>query len=255
MSNGPVKDSRLDSHPLGVILDPRFAEPWTGSAAELVQECQTVKREAKDALRAIFSSPREVFPPEDNMAALQETIHSTNPAKSLLIVVVAQRLVWERAQSLWPTIQYQFRLFSELTRKLSHLMITVYARRQSAPSAVAKVLENHETGLRRLAYQVRFVYHELHDLGALSKEFFNSLSLGWAETGHIFSEPELRKTVDRIHLWSDQAAKIIRYHEESRQKTWEHHKENLDRHPVPVGVWYRFGNPPPRNEFEDLTGE
>jgi hypothetical protein len=68
---------------------------------------------------------------------------------------------------------------------------------------------------------------------------------GWENDDHSFSFAALQENVELIYEWSDAAEKIVRYHQESRQLTWEYCKENVEKYLVPESVWFKFGNPPP----------
>lgn len=257
MSKGPIADVVLKSHPLGVLLEPRFSfsEPWSGTANELVSRCDAIRTEAKAALQAIFENPKATFRPEDALTAIKAAELIPKHAKGLLAVVHLQRVVWERAKEQWPTIQYQYRLFSELTHDLSRLLVTVYSSIPTAPEDDSRALTVRHKLLRQLAYQVRFVYHELHDLGVVSRHFYGLLSTGWDDPNHDFSSEELNQAVNHIHEWSEATAKLAKYHRESREKTWEHWKEDLAKHPVPKSIWFRFGNPPSWQEVKGSIGE
>lgn len=254
-TKGQIEDVLLETHPLGVLSKPKFNAPWPGTAEECVKQCHVLRKEVKAVLQAFFSKSLEIFPPEDLVSAIEETVRSKDSVKHHLVIVLAQRLVWNRAKELWPTIQYQYKLFSELTRSLSHFLVTVFSKAQSAPDSIANVLNNQVPILRRLAFQVRFVYHELRDLGVLLKKFYSALPRGWDRPGHQLSALELAQAAGIIQEWCKQSTELIAYHEDSRFNTWINGKIDVDKHEVPLGVWFKFGNPPNWKEFEDMRGE
>jgi hypothetical protein len=152
VSKGPIADEPLTSHPLGVLLTPNFADPWSGPVSDLAKECMAVIRAAKDVLHAFMSQGEHQYSMEEDLQV--STLDEPASHGILLAVIHRQRTVWKCAKEIWPTIQFQYQLFSELVHKLSHMIIITHSSGLSAPEAIAKTLRNHRRRLERVCYCV-----------------------------------------------------------------------------------------------------
>jgi hypothetical protein len=251
-----VDNVQLKSHPFGTILTPNRSEPWEGELKELPSACAVVVQEASAALKAMYQSSNKSYSPHDKLQAQQDAeCADTSPShRPHLAVIYRQRIVWNRAKDLWPTIQYQLRLFVELIIKLANFVLILDSSMSSASGELADDLKKYLRRATRIAYRVRFVYQELNDLGVVSKEYYGRMTKGWEGSWCPSSLSELKDNIGIVLEWSEKAAAVSKYHEESRRRTWEHHRDVTKGRAVPEAVWYMFGNPSPLEDAVDIRG-
>lgn len=253
-ADGPVSAYNFVAHPLGPMTPSSFPSPWSGTPADLQDEATEIIKQCRSALHAYFSKPQPAYDPEDDARALQMARESSHPAIPLIAVVCRQQIVWNRAKENWPTNRFQFRLFTELMGRAFQFLALVHDTLREAPEDMKLVLEPLLKRLERAAFRVRFVFQELHDLGAVSHAYFDLLPPGWHKPDCVFEFQQLQTAVKLIREWGEDATAVSVWHAETRAKTWENREENLTKSGVPEAVWYRWGNPAAMAEDAEVNG-
>lgn len=247
-------DIPLTEHPLGTMPDSTPLSQWEGTISELQTECRQLIKDARAALRAICENPQEPYDESDEAIALEMATESGMEARALLAVVYKQQIVWNRAKGVWPTMQYQFKLSTELSKRTFQLVPLLSSCIRLAPQELADSLKDLLKRLEQTSYRVRFTYQELHDLAVVSQHYYGLLKPGWDENVDNWELADLQAAVKAIFQWSEDSEAVRRWHLESREKTWELRQEDPAKSLVPEAAWYRFGNPSEQEESQDILG-
>ena len=92
---GPIPDTPLTTHPLGVILPTEFEPDWSGSIHDLDGKCKRLFTEAKQALAALSSGMEANNDTGEEEIALLQAKRSKMRAKPLVAVLMCQCLAWK----------------------------------------------------------------------------------------------------------------------------------------------------------------